>query len=262
MGRGTETASKTFLNVKPNTASNLKPRSSEMPQSYQRPEINPNNGKETHPAYGLISVSRPQSSPGTNLFGSDLSHQHFIAVHIQTAAVDRSLSRDWVYPEEHVLEFYMSEAQWAKFVAGGGRSQATPITLSHKIKGTELEVLPAIPTKEVNRKDQFNQEFKDKLQRQLGEIQELAKELSTLSEQKSVSKVQLRQISANLTNKLDNLPKNVDFMVESFKEVTETVVEEAKAEVEAYVLQVQQSAGIAALQSVPEPNSPQLPSFP
>lgn len=46
-----------------------------------------------HPAMGLISVSR-YSSTGQQLFGSDITHHHYIHVQVQRAEVTRHLSRE------------------------------------------------------------------------------------------------------------------------------------------------------------------------
>jgi len=217
--------------------------------------------KLNHPAFGVVTVTRPQSSPGTTLFGSDLQHQHFISVQIQTAEMERDLSRDWVFPRGTVLEFSMSEAQWARFVSGAGRSQATPITLTRVMENGKLTGVPAIKTPAESRKDAFNKEFQDNLKKTLSQFEEAVAELAELSEQKTISKVKLRTITSNLSGRLKNLPSNLNFAVESFKEVSETVVEEAKAEIEAYFANAAHSAGIKAIQAgdTISHNPPELP---
>jgi len=220
-----------------------------------------NKTKLNHPAFGVVTVTRPSSSPGTTLFGSDLQHQHFISVSIQTAEMERDLNRDWVFPTGGVLEFSMSEAQWARFVSGAGRSQATPITLTRVKENGKMTCVPDIKPPAENRKDAFNKEFQESLKRTLSQFQEAVAELADLSEQKTVSKVKLREITSNLSSKLKNLPSNLNFAVESFKEVSETVVEEAKAEIEAYFANAAHNAGIKAIQAgeTISHNPPELP---
>ena len=220
-----------------------------------------NKTKLNHPAFGVVTVTRPQSSPGTTLFGSDLQHQHFISVSIQTAEMERDLKRDWVFPTGGILEFSMSEAQWARFVAGAGRSQATPITLTRVKEDGRMVCVPDIKPPAENRKDAFNKEFQESLKQTLSQFEKAVAELADLSEQKSISKVKLREITSNLSGKLKNLPSNLNFAVESFREVSETVVEEAKAEIEAYIANAAHSAGIKAIQAgkTISPNPPELP---
>lgn len=222
-----------------------------MSYQKQEPTVTSRDGKKVHnhPAFGVVTVTRPSYSPGINLFGSDLSHQNAISITIQTAKLERDLNRDWVFPTGTVLEFTMSESQWAKFVAGAGRSMATPVTLDTVSQGP-LVRLPGISVPKESRKDTFNQEFKEKLDEAIGSINSLTEQLEELASGKSVSKVALKHLVANLKNKVSNLPKNMDFAVESFQEVTETVVEEAKAEIEAYYLDAAFRYGVDALNGV------------
>ena len=216
--------------------------------SNQEPTVTTKNGDQvySHPAYGVITVTRPQSSPGANLFGSDLSHSHFISVTIQTAELHRDLHRDWVSPRGHVIEFSMSEAQWGKFVSGAGRSQATPITLNRLSEGP-LVAVPDIKHPEKSRKETFNEEFGVKLDQAMQGINTIADQLSEILNDKSISKVKLKGIVNNLKSQANNLPKNLNFAVESFREATEDMVEEAKAEVEAHFIQTAHSYGVDAM---------------
>jgi len=214
----------------------------------QAPTVSTKNDNQVynHPAYGVITVTRPQCSPGVNLFGSDLSHGHFISVTIQTAELERDLHRDWVFPRGQVVEFSMSEAQWGKFVSGAGRSQATPITLNRISEGPLVSV-PGIKPPEGGRKDSFNEEFEDKLDKAMQGINAIAGQLEGVLNGKSISKVKLKEIVGNLKSQASNLPKNLNFAVESFKEATEDMVEEAKAEVEAHFIQTAHSYGVGAM---------------
>ena len=200
----------------------------------------------SHPAYGVVTVSRPQCTPGVYLFGSDLSHGHYISVTIQTAELERNLHRDWVFPKGQVVEFSMSEAQWGRFGSGAGRSQATPITLNRLSEGP-LVAIPGIKHPEKSRKDSFDKEFGVKLDKAMQGINTIAGQLEEVLNDKSISKVKLKGIVANLKSQASSLPKNLDFAVESFKEATEDMVEEAKAEVEAYFIQTAHSYGVGAM---------------
>jgi hypothetical protein len=220
--------------------------------SKQKPTVSESNGIQelNHPAFGTIEVTRPTSSPGTTLFGSDLRHSHYIRVSISTASVSRSLSSDWIHPEEQILTFNLSEAQWAKFVSGAGRSLATPITLERVTTGP-LSKVPAIEYPEETRKDTFDREFRNKLKEALDDVRVLTERLEELSQGKSVSKVALKEVTTKLKTVSGNLPSNLAFAVEQFKELTESIAEEAKAEVEAYAEQVILSKGLQSMTQQP-----------
>lgn len=217
-----------------------------MPNHSQQPQIQktPSGLEETHPAYGVVHVSRRQCHPGMNLFGSDLAHQHYITVSVRRASVQRDLHRDWVFPREELVEFSMSEAQWARFVAGSNQSFASEVTLERYGEGGRYFLTPEIDKGSETRKDQFDREFNEKLQRKLEGLQNSIAELKELSEGKSVSKVKLKDILSSLTIQMENLPKDLNFAVGQFKEVTEKTVEEAKVEIEAYVSAAINRAGL------------------
>jgi hypothetical protein len=205
--------------------------------------------KVTHPAFGAISTSRPScGGEGKTLFGSDIGHQHYVTVTLQEATLEQDLGRDWINKGKVVAEFHLSEAQWAKFVASGGRGSATPVTLDTIRGGDELVRHPQSRRKEGTRKDQFDEEFRRKLEESLEDISSISRDLRGMSEGK-VSKTELKRLASRLTAAVGNLPGNLNFAVEAFKEITETFVEDAKAEVEAYALNSLQQLGQEALSS-------------
>lgn len=210
--------------------------------------------KVTHPAFGAISTSRPScGGEGMTLFGSDIGHQHFVTVTLREAHLEQSLGRDWIHQDEHIAEFHLSEAQWAKFVSCGGRGSATPVTLDTYRDGEGLTRVAAIRRNPESRKDQFDRDFKEKLEKAMEQITSLSKSLEEMCEGK-VTKTELKALSRNLSVTVGNLPSNLDFAVDSFKEVTEAFVEDAKAEVEAYALNTLQVAGAKALGGFRDPD--------
>jgi hypothetical protein len=207
--------------------------------------------KVTHPAFGAISTSRPScGGGGKTLFGSDIGHQHYVTVTLQEATLEQTLGRDWINKGKVVAEFHLSEAQWAKFVASGGRGGATPVTLDTIRDGEQLVRIPNIRRREETRKDRFDKEFRRKLQEALDKVSSISKDLRDMSEGK-VSKTELKRLASRLSMAVGNLPGDLNFAVEAFKEITEAFVEDAKAEVEAYALNSLQQLGQEALSSSP-----------
>jgi hypothetical protein len=209
--------------------------------------------KVTHPAFGAISTSRPScGGEGMVLFGSDIGHQHFVSITLKEAHLEQHLGRDWINTGKVIAEFHLSEAQWAKFVSCGGRGSATPVTLDTYRDGEELTHVPAIQRNPESRKDQFDRDFKEKLEKAMEKISCISNSLQEMCEGK-VTKSELRVLSGNLSTIVKNLPSNLDFAVDSFKEITETFVEDAKAEVEAYTLNALHVAGAKALEGFQDP---------
>lgn len=214
------------------------------------------NGRETHPAYGVIEVTRPSSSPGRYLFDSEIPHQHYITVRIKEAVKERSLHNTWVYPQETLCEFSMSESQWGKFVSGAGRYVATPVTIDSSASGP-LDQKPHIEPPEKTTADVFNDEMKSKLDRTLKTLTETVKKLGELCEGKSLKKSEVKEIQRSLSITLGNLPLDMNYATERFQEATESFVENAKAEIEAYLLNA--SLHQSSQLSYQEENNPPLP---
>lgn len=187
---------------------------------------------ETHPAYGMIGASRVTSSPpGVAMFGSDFQHQRFVKVTIMRGELSRSLSED-----RHrgvgvpLVEVALSEAQWATFVSAMNIGHGVPCTLEI----ADGERLPGIePT--TDRREQINAEVIDTMRDALTTLEELREAAPTNKLKKKVD-MAIQQIKSN-----------IPFVAKQFDEHVENTVEKAKIEVNAYVTQAIQRAGITAL---------------
>jgi hypothetical protein len=97
----------------------------------------------THPAFGMLGVTRWTSSAAVRMFGSDMGHGGGVTLTLQTASTRRGLSRDWHHAERIVAELTMSESQWARLVSSIGQGEGVPVTLV-KCRDGGLSQLPAI----------------------------------------------------------------------------------------------------------------------
>src|SRR5215468_2285877 len=84
--------------------------------------------RESHPAWGMIGAYRTGSTPGAALFDSDIRHQHYMVIRLETATRSRDLHRDHVMGDKRIIEVAMSEAQWASFVSAVNTS-GVPMTI-------------------------------------------------------------------------------------------------------------------------------------
>lgn len=206
----------------------------------------------SHPAYATLSVSRPSISPGINLFGSDIDHQHAISVEIRTATLDRHLNSDWINPGRLIMDFTMSETQWAQFISGIGSSIGTPITLSTVTCQDKLQRIPQIEPIRDSRKEEFNREMVSGLQNKLSRFTEIIEELGEVAngsgtKSGTISKTKVRDLHQQLARQLQSLPSYFEFMAERFQETTEEIVNQARTEVEAHFNSSIQRLGIQAV---------------
>lgn len=207
--------------------------------------------KISHPAYGLISVTRPNGGR-KEMFGSDLHHDNTVTIRISNATEERSLGRSWYYEKGQILELDMTEAQWAKFVSSHGMS-GTPITLRY-IRG-EGEI-PWIESQ--NSKAQYSEkEFERTLKNNMQYAQDALNEVKELVAKGKAGKKDLENLEKIIWRIVELFPDSAAFAVKAFKEETEDLVEGAKIEIEASLSALVQKAGIEVL-GIKDWNKPQL----
>lgn len=192
--------------------------------------------KLTHPAFAQISAHRV--SGHATLYGSDFHHQNHIRVSIARSELTRGLSTDWPHTGRELIEVSLSEAQWAHFVSSLNVGTGTQCTLSH----VNREVVPGLPDP-VSRTDQFGAEMHARQQRALASLALLSGAINEagLSGKKAATLVNLVRRAAQ------DIDGNTKFVADMFGEHMEKVVQDAKAEVNAYALGVLSSVSAAPL---------------
>lgn len=201
-------------------------------------------GYEQHPGWVLVGASRVSAGPpGAALFDSDIRHQHYVVVRVKRAARNRDLNHDWKYGiGVPIVEFAMSEAQWASFVSSMNTGDGVPATLEWDATLDNPEV-PRVP-------------YEPRLQVSMGEVhdaaskagEQIAKAFAAYKEKKTVDN--LRSLEAAIRN----MTPNLDYAAQTLGEHAENVVQRARADIEAFVVQKAQQLGLdpADLGGMPE----------
>jgi hypothetical protein len=144
-------------------------------KAWRRPIQEPTITRETgpmegdlyqHPAYGQIQANRV--SGNASLYGSDFEHNGYVTVAIRRSELKRSLSTDWPFAREELIEVAMSESQWAHFVSAMNTGQGAQCTIQH----INRETIPGLP-RPVDRRDQFGAELKENVREALERLQKL-----------------------------------------------------------------------------------------
>lgn len=198
----------------------------------------------THPAFGNIMVSR--TSGLTTLYGSDFEHHHYVTLRITRSELHRDLSNDSYFPREELIEVAMSEAQWASFITSMNSGSGAPCTIE-RVQG---ERMPLIPRRK--QEDSFKAELNRKVE---GVVQSVDKAIADIEGELGSSLSQKRRdaILGHLKGLRMQLKNNMPFVAQQFAEHMEKTVEDAKAEVNAYMTQQVQRVGLAALGGTFEP---------
>lgn len=201
----------------------------------------------THPAFGKITVTKPQGG-NLELFGSDLKHNHYISVLIEDAHLDRHLNRDWIHGDNTIVEFCMSEAQWASFVSSVGISEGTPITFDVRPEiGTRIMRCPAILSHETTR-ETFDREIRETTQEYVTRAKKLVADLAAAVKEGKANKGTLQALHQEAESLANRLPDTVSFVNKQFTERMEGAVSSAKAEIENFAATIAMRTGIAVQQ--------------
>lgn len=91
------------------------------------------NNTQTHESFGTIQFSRCQGTTRT-LFGSSIKHHNTITCKISNCELERKLNTDWFHPTSTILEFEMSNTQFADMLTNMN-SNSVPITFKLKPVG-------------------------------------------------------------------------------------------------------------------------------
>lgn len=191
------------------------------------------HGHEVHPAWVVVGAYRGSvSPPGAVLFNSDIRHQHVITVQVSEAHRSRDINRDWIGGRKRIIEFTMSEAQWASFVSSMNSGSGVPATLGFRDSADDPHV-PGMP-------------FDPRLAHSINDVRQAAtkaqedvqRAFDAYKEKKTVGN--LRHLEAMI----DNLPANLRFAAQSLSEHAENVVQRAKADIEAFVVNKAGQLGI------------------
>lgn len=197
--------------------------------------------KISHPAYGLISCSRP-SGGRKEMFGSDLRHDNTVTIRIANAIEERSLGRSWYYEKGQIIELDMTEAQWAKFVSSHGMS-GTPVTLRYIRDEGEIPWIESQNSKA----DYSEKEFENLIKKHMQHAQNALNQVKDLVAKGKAGKKELENLEKVIWHMVERFPDSAAFAVKTFREETEEMVEGAKIEIEASLTALVQNTGIEAL---------------
>lgn len=198
---------------------------------------------KSHPAYGCLRIARSQHGKNTPLFGSSIEHMHTIHITLSHAKRDRTLHRDYIYPDDAIVELEMSNTQFADLITSIGDGDAIPCTIRY-LNGKVVEQMPPDDRLELHR-----QEFAEHLQDINARADALAEEVKAIFDKKTVSKKDKEDILKRIENLKTELGPNTMFQLKQFDAHMERTVHDAEGEIEAFM---QHRLNQLAMQSLSE----------
>lgn len=197
-------------------------------------------GNQHHPSWVTIGAFRGSGGPGV-LFDSDIQHQHTIRVRITTASRQRDLKHDWIHGDiREIIEVEMSEAQWGAFISTPNSGTGTPATL-RSLHGELIPSEPYDPRLALNMS-----EAREAAAEAFQGIQESFETLEALIANGAPKRgpAGINEAVRTLKYKIANAVPNVDYAGKKLIEHTEEVINGAKADIEAFVINKARQLGI------------------
>ena len=195
-----------------------------------------------HPSYGLLQFSR-MSGGLTNLFGSSIQHKDTIRLCISECDVKRDLSTDWYHDNGRIIDVEMSYSQFAEAITSMNMGNGVPVTIRWVRGEGRIEPCPF-----TDKKQQFEEEFKHRLDKANETANQLILNVEKLfEEKKNLTKNDKNEILSMLTKIYQSINGNSDFMYRMFNEQMDKTTTEAKGEIEAFMQNKINSIAQAAL---------------
>lgn len=187
--------------------------------------------EESHPAYGVVKAHLCEGG-NVELFGSKVFHSRYVEVEVLNATliVDGQHERAYSANRDMIVRFTLSETQWGQFVSGIGRGEGTPVTLTRLGK----ESLPRV-TGQVSNRQRHEAAFAQTCKKAVEGIDAILLEAADLAVSGKANKRQLVELAEKLKNFRRLVPSNLDYVLKTFEQETEKIVQEAKRAVEDHI---------------------------
>jgi hypothetical protein len=208
-----------------------------------------------HPAFAVIDVARYSAGGrGFRLFGSELRHHSGITFTISRATLDRRLNHDYIHSSTRLIEFHMSEAQWATLVSSLNAGVNLPVTLKYAPKEPySLEHMPEVAGDPLQAK--FSREFQQEVERRVSDSKRVIQDLKDMvNDRGAVSKTRMRELVKELDSNIGGLPNTAKFVQDQFNEAMNDTLAAGKAEIEGFTRNLLTKHGIEALKVGALPN--------
>jgi len=193
---------------------------------------------KSHESYGIIGISRYSSSGKVPLFGSPLQHKQCISFTLKKAEVERSLHSDSYYGRQQIVQFDMSEAQFAELITSPNRGDGVPCTIKN-LQGKRMESPPF-----KSYADKLLDEFKAKMHNISAGFESSVDSINQILEKKSVGKADKEEIKKHIKSIDSFLNSSLPFVAGQFQEQTDEAVSKAKIELISFVNEAARKVGI------------------
>ena len=186
--------------------------------------------RETHPSFGMVSASRVTGTK--QLFGVSHPQMHFVRVCVHEGERVSSHVRDMYMQGARLIEFDMSEVQWASLIASMN-TDGTPCTLAACNNGKYVS--RGTPPDRAPRGDKLKSDVVERMRMAIDDIKGAITRLNE-SLDGPARKGDLRAVKADLESALMQVEQNIPYFISRVHEEIEQEIGRGKGEIEAYAL--------------------------
>lgn len=225
--------------------------------SEQRPKTPPKiersgdegESTETHPSFGMVSLSRWTSGGGRSFFGSAVEPHAGVSLTIRRGEKKRSLSNDWYHGTDEIIEINMTEAQFAQLITSFNIGSGVPCTISsvnrRGLDGIPDGTVPECP--EISEHKRVEAKFKVRMMEMARQIEALVNKAEEFQGKPNINKAD-RKAYADIASHIKSIiASGVPFIQGQFNEALDMSVSHAKADVDAFMTNLLRQAGMEAL---------------
>lgn len=200
-----------------------------------------------HESFGQIRFARVNGR--STFYGSELEQDHFIEMTVRQSEVRRELTRDWYFDYGKTLvQIKMTAGQFSELITSLNNGCGIPCTVQ-VLDGKPLQPMPV----QESRKEVIHRQFKDRMKMFADEIRSKKDTAKEIVKKKTLSKADIQNLSFLLDWLTTEIEGNIPFFAECFQETMDTMVFEAKTEVENHIQHKINTLGIEALLNGPKP---------
>lgn len=183
--------------------------------------------KIEHPAFGQICFSRVQSN-GTAFYGSQVKQQHYIMMEVRESFLNRTLSRDWYFPDKTILRLRMTSNQFAEMITSLNHGSGVPCTLEY----LKCEKIESFDGEQETKNRATHRQFKERLEQFADTLKGQQTKAKDLVKKKTLSKQDQHDLLHHLEWMTGEIERNMPYFMECFQETMDDVIIEAKTEAE------------------------------
>lgn len=194
-----------------------------------RKDRDPHGTRDDHPAYGIVSFSRTQTSR-TVLVDSAIKHTATVKLRVFQASRNRNFNNYRFHPENQLIEVELRPVQFAEAITNMN-SEGVPCTLRY-IRGEDKIPDPVLD----HERDKVVTEFKEDVEHVAKSLDEIKDYIDELSKQATIKKGDIKKLQEMFRQTRQDIHSDLPFVAKQFGETVENTLSKAKGEFEAYVL--------------------------